>query len=78
MVVMSDGEAFGWKMAVAVCAITLIVLLFVKLPKCNYIEPINNIADTVFVTDTVYQTDTVTVWKPSKPDTVYIMRNDTI
>ena len=78
MVVMSDGEAFGWKMAVIVCVISLIILLFVKTPKCNYIEPIDNIIDTVTVTDTIYQIDTVTVWKQSKPDTVYITRNDTI
>lgn len=78
MVIMSDGEAFGWKMTAVVCFVVLIIMLFVKSPKNNceqYQEPI---IDTVMISDTIYQTDTVTIWKRSKPDTVYIMRNDTI
>ena len=75
---MSDGEAFGWKMAVIVCVICLIILLFVKIPKNDCEQYPETITDTVMVTDTIYQTDTVTVWKQSKPDTVYIMQNDTI
>ena len=78
MVVMSDGEAFGWKMTAIVCVISLIILLFVKSPKNDSERYQETIIDTVMITDTIYQTDTVTVWKQSKPDTVYIMQNDTI
>lgn len=78
MVIMSDGEAFGWKMTAFVCIVVLIILLFVKSPKNDCEQYQERIIDTVMVSDTIYQTDTVTVWKQSKPDTVYIMRNDTI
>ena len=78
MVIMSDGEAFGWKMTVFVCIVVLIILLFGKSPKNDCEQYQERIIDTVMVSDTIYQTDTVTVWKQSKPDTVYIMRNDTI
>lgn len=78
MVVMSDAEAFGWKMTVFACIIVLIILLFVKSPKNDCEQYQETIADTVMVSDTIYQTDTVTVWKQSKPDTVYIIKNDTI
>lgn len=78
MVVMSDAEAFGWKMTVFACIIVLIILLFVKVPKNDCEQYQETISDTVMVSDTIYQTDTVTVWKQSKPDTVYIITNDTI
>ena len=78
MIVMSDAEAFGWKMTVFACIIVLIILLFVKVPKNDCEQCQETIIDTVMVSDTVYKTDTVTVWKQSKPDTVYIITNDTI
>ena len=78
MVVMSDAEAFGWKMAVFACIIVLIILLFVKVPKNNCEGYQETISDTVMVSDTIYQTDTVTILKQSKPDTVYIIKSDTI
>ena len=75
---MSDGEAFGWKMTAFVCIVVLIILLFFKSPENNCDQYQETIIDTVMISDTIYQTDTITVWKRSKPDTVYIMKNDTI
>lgn len=75
---MSDGEAAGWKIASVLFAILFLVGLFIYKPS-NAIETVSECDnDTIVVTDTIYQTDTVTVWKQSKPDTVYIIKNDTI
>lgn len=75
---MSDGEAFAKNLALIVCFIILAILLFIKTLKNNGSQCQDGIIDTITVIDTVYQTDTVTVWKQSKPDTVYIIKNDTI
>jgi hypothetical protein len=74
---MSDGEAFILKLIAVASFICLIVLLFVKLPKNDNTQYPERIIDTVTVRDTVYKTDTVTLWKPSKTDTVYITKKDT-
>ena len=78
MKIMSDGEAFILKLIAVVSFIFFVVFLFIKIPKDNNTIYPEVIIDTVTVTDTIYQIDTVTVWKQSKPDTVYITRNDTI
>ena len=75
---MSDGEAAGWKIATVLFAILLLVGLFVYKPS-NTIEVVSDCDnDTIVVTDTVYVRDTVTVWKQTRPDTVYITENDAI
>ena len=75
---MSDGEAAGWKIATVLFAILLLVGLFAYKPS-NTIEVVSDCDnDTIVVTDTVYVRDTVTVWKQTRPDTVYITENDAI
>lgn len=75
MVIMSDAEAVGWKLSAIITVIALAVVLFK--PKGNDIplEP-KIVHDTVVVNDTINITDTVTIYKASKPDTVYINNID--
>lgn len=81
MVIMSDGEAFGLRLTVALLVILMIVLLFVKLgkqPNCHEPNPSYSVQPApVTVTDTLYLKDTVYVTK-MKHDTVYITNRDTI
>lgn len=75
---MSDGEAAGWKIATVLFAILFLAGLFIHKPS-NAIDIVSECDnDTIVVTDTVYLRDTVAIWKQSKPDTVYIIKNDTI
>jgi len=75
---MSDGEAAGWKIATVLFAILFLIGLFIYKPS-NAIETVSECDnDTIVVTDTVYVRDTVTVWKQTKPDTVYIAENNAI
>ena len=75
---MSDGEAAGWKIATVLFAILFLIGLFIYKPS-NAIETVSECDnDTIVMTDTVYVRDTVTVWKQTKPDTVYIAENNAI
>lgn len=78
MVVMSDAEAFGWKMAVIACIVVIIFILFAKIPKNSPTQSPETVTDTIVINDTIYQNDTITIWKQAKTDTVYIIKNDTI
>jgi len=76
MVIMSDAEAVGWKLSAIIAVIALAVVLF-KPSKGNDIPLESKIVhDTVVVNDTINITDTVTIYKASKPDTVYINNID--
>jgi hypothetical protein len=78
MKIMSDGEALILRLSVFVSFICMSILLFVKPTKNNPIQCLDNTIDTIIVNDTIYKTDTITFWKQTKPDTVYIIKNDTI
>ena len=78
MVVMSDAEAFGWKMTVIACIAVIIFILFAKIPKNSPAQNPETVTDTIVINDTIYQNDTITIWKQAKTDTVYIIKNDTI
>lgn len=80
MVIMSDGEAFGFKFSVILLAICLLVLLFSKFGKHeDYTQnPYNSIIqEPITIVDTLYIKDTVYV-NITKYDTVYITASNNI
>lgn len=81
MVIMSDGEAFGLRLCVALLVICLIVVLLVKpgkISNCQDNTPSYSIEPTpTTVIDTLYLKDTVYINKV-KHDTVFITYKDTI
>ena len=79
MKIISDAESVGMKVLVFVLAITLIVITFIRVPKCTedpqyYVpeQPTMSI-DTVVIHDTVVEVHPITQYKTIY-DTVYITK----
>lgn len=72
MVIMSDAEAFGWKLCGIISLIILVIILLIPNKEKDVSQQPKIVFDTVSIIDTVNVTDTVFVYRTSKPDTVYV------
>jgi hypothetical protein len=79
MVIMSDVEAFGLKLSVALLLICLAVVMLVKTdrPPSETNSEYTVIPEPVSVVDTMYVKDTIYINRFIK-DTIYITNQDTV